>query len=148
MKTIILIAAIIAMATALPVSNQDIDADTTPGDFTPVEQSEQTTEFIDVEPEQESEQDVAPELESKQDVEPEIELEPESIQDVVAETTTTETNIDSADENREVIETIYIEQDPDYKPAKPWHSRVTESKLVKKTSEKFGQIKEFLSWIE
>lgn len=137
MKTIILIAAIIAMATALPVSNQDIDADTTPGDITPAEQIEEITEIIDVEPE----------VESKQDAQPELESEPESNQDVVAETTT-ETDIDSAGESREVIETIYIEQDPDYKPVKPWYSRVTESKLVKKSSEKFGQIKEFLSWIE
>lgn len=147
MKTIILIAAIIAMATALPVSNQDIDADTTPGDITPAEQIEEITEIIDFEPEVESKQDVEPEQETEQDAQPELESEPESNQDVVAETTT-ETDIDSAGESREVIETIYIEQDPDYKPVKPWYSRVTELKLVKKSSEKFGQIKEFLSWIE
>lgn len=146
MKTIILIVALVAMATALPMSTPEASEDVA-APVSPVEVKEEEPivqeEIVETTTELDDDEEIfdnttADEVEATETA--------TDVQEEVDETTTTVENEVSteADEAEQTPNTTT----PAPKSSKKWYSVISESYLVKKTSEKLSQVKNFLSWIE
>lgn len=134
MKTIIVIAALVAMATALPMSTPEASEDVA-SPVSPVQVKEEDSIV----------QEEIVETTTELDEDEEIVDNTAVAEEEVVETTNADEEVSTEADEAEQTQTTTT---PAPKSSKKWYSVISESYLVKKTSEKLSEIKNFLSWIE